>query len=46
MYEASLLRAYAKNVKHMYFCVPGNIIDCIWFIWGIYTDVVSYMHMN
>ena len=36
-----------KNVKCIYICVPGHIVECIGFIRGIYTYiVVSYVHMN
>ena len=31
----------------MYTSAPGDIIDCIEFIWDIYTDiVVSYLYMT
>ena len=37
--------AYANNVECMYNSVPGHSVDCIGFIWGIYTDtVVSSAH--
>ena len=31
----------------MYTSVPGQIVECIEFIWGIYTDIfASYLHMD
>ena len=39
------LWAYVSNVKCMYTSASGHIVDCIEFIWGIYTDiVVSFVH--
>ena len=39
--------AYVNNVKCMYISVPGHIVNCIEFIFIIYTNiVVSYVHMN
>ena len=38
---------YANNVKWEYICLPGHIVDCIGFMWGICTDVVvSYVYMK
>ena len=34
------LRAYANNVESMHICVPGHIVECTEFIWGLYTDIV------
>ena len=30
----------------MYISACGDIVDCIEFIWGIYTDIVANVHMN
>ena len=30
---------YVSNVKYMYTSAPGHIIDCIEFIWNIYTEI-------
>ena len=40
MWEAYYAEAYANSVKCMYTSVPVHIVDCIGFIWGIYTDIV------
>ena len=34
------LGLHGRNVKCMYTSSPGHIIDCIKFIWGMYTDIV------
>ena len=41
------VQAYANDVKCMYICVPGHIVNCTGFRWSIYTNiVVSCVHMN
>ena len=38
---------YASIVEYMYTSVYGPIVDCIEFIWGIYTYIiVSYLHIK
>ena len=38
--------ADGSNMKYMYTSACGYIVDCIEFIWGIYTDtIVSYLHV-
>ena len=39
--------AYANNLKSMYASISGDIGDYSVFIWGIYTNIVSfYLHMD
>ena len=40
-------RAYISNLKYMFTSAHGQIIYCIEFLWGSYTNVVvSYVHMK
>ena len=41
-----LFRAYASKVKFMYTSAPGHIVHCREFTYGLYTDIVSYIHME
>ena len=47
MWQAYLFREYANNVKCMYNSACGDSVDRSEFIWGLYTDIVTwYLHMN
>ena len=43
----AMWQAYVNNLKHIYTSACGDLVDCIEFIRGIYTDIaVSHVHMK